>query len=140
MPDAPPLAGIVETALYVADLPVARHFYARLLGLDLLHEDERMCAFEAGARSVLLLFPQGGATETVHLPDGSIPPHDARGRQHIAFAIGLEDMSRWEAHLLAHGIAIEGRARWPRGGRSLFFRDPDGHLLEVATPGLWTTY
>jgi catechol 2,3-dioxygenase-like lactoylglutathione lyase family enzyme len=35
------------------------------------------------------------------------------------------------------GIAIEGRTNWRRGGISIYFRDPDGHLLELATPGLW---
>jgi catechol 2,3-dioxygenase-like lactoylglutathione lyase family enzyme len=29
---------------------------------------------------------------------------------------------------------------WPRGGRSVYFRDPDGHSVELATPGLWETY
>jgi len=27
-----------------------------------------------------------------------------------------------------------------RGGHSIYFRDPDGHLLELATPGLWAIY
>jgi catechol 2,3-dioxygenase-like lactoylglutathione lyase family enzyme len=30
--------------------------------------------------------------------------------------------------------------RWPRGGESIYFRDPDGHLVELATPGLWDNY
>ena len=38
------------------------------------------------------------------------------------------------------GVAIEGATNWSRGGRSIYFRDPDGHLLELATPGLWTVY
>jgi len=28
----------------------------------------------------------------------------------------------------------------PRGGTSLYFRDPNGHMLELATPGLWSIY
>ncbi|MBU0724109.1 MAG: VOC family protein [Alphaproteobacteria bacterium] len=137
---APRLSGIIETALYVQSLDVARAFYETILGLEALHADERMCALDVAGRSVLLLFPIGGALEPVDLPDGSIPPHDASGHQHIAFAITADELPQWESHLQKHDIAIEGRAAWPRGGRSLFFRDPDGHLLEVATPGLWTTY
>ena len=38
------------------------------------------------------------------------------------------------------GIAIEGRTKWPRGGESIYFRDPDGHLIEPATLGLWPGY
>jgi catechol 2,3-dioxygenase-like lactoylglutathione lyase family enzyme len=34
-------------------------------------------------------------------------------------------------------VAIEGRVDWPRGAKSIYFRDPDGHLLELGTPGLW---
>ena len=42
--------------------------------------------------------------------------------------------------MAAQGIAIEGRTKWSRGGESVYFRDPDGHLLELATPGLWAIY
>jgi len=37
-------------------------------------------------------------------------------------------------------VAIEGRSHWPQGAESLYFRDPDGHLLEVVTPGIWPNY
>jgi len=30
--------------------------------------------------------------------------------------------------------------KWSRGGESLYFRDPDDHLVELATPGIWATY
>jgi catechol 2,3-dioxygenase-like lactoylglutathione lyase family enzyme len=74
------------------------------------------------------------------MPGGTIPPHDGRGPLHVAFAIAAEELPVWEARLLRHEIAIEGRTEWPRGGYSIYFRDPDGHLLEFATPGLWEIY
>jgi catechol 2,3-dioxygenase-like lactoylglutathione lyase family enzyme len=43
----------------------------------------------------------------------------------------------WRERLEAHGVAIESVARWPRGGRSIYFRDPAGNSLELATPDLW---
>jgi catechol 2,3-dioxygenase-like lactoylglutathione lyase family enzyme len=42
--------------------------------------------------------------------------------------------------LASGGVTIEARNNWERGGRSIYFRDPDGHLLELATPGLWSVY
>jgi catechol 2,3-dioxygenase-like lactoylglutathione lyase family enzyme len=42
--------------------------------------------------------------------------------------------------LAAQGVVVESRITWPRGGTSLYFRDPDGHSVEVATPGLWPNY
>jgi len=49
-------------------------------------------------------------------------------------------LSRWDSWLAENGIAIEERKEWERGGTSLYFRDPDRHLLEIATPGVWTIY
>ena len=95
---------------------------------------------EMGGRSVLLLFPRGGALQTVHMPGGTIPPHDGAGPLHVAFAIAKDELPEWEARLAASNIAIEGRTTWKRGGESIYFRDPDGHLLELATPGLWAIY
>ena len=37
-------------------------------------------------------------------------------------------------------IEIESRVTWPGGGTSLYFRDPEGHLLELLTPGVWQIY
>lgn len=89
---------------------------------------------------MLLLFRRGASLETTRMPGGTIPPHDGCGALHVAFAIAAEELPAWEARLLRHEIAIEGRTEWPRGGYSIYFRDPDGHLLELATPGLWEIY
>ena len=89
---------------------------------------------------MLLLFKRGATLETVHMPGGTIPPHDGHGPLHIAFAVAADELPRWEQTLGGHGVEIEGRTDWSRGGHSIYFRDPDGHLLELATPGLWATY
>jgi catechol 2,3-dioxygenase-like lactoylglutathione lyase family enzyme len=132
----PPIAGVLETAIYVADLTRSRRFYEDVLGLTPVFSDARLVAYGIGP-AVLLVFLRGSTTETVELPGGIIPPHDGAGRIHYALSIAASDLPRWAAQLAAHGIAEEGRTRWPRGGTSLYFRDPDGHLGEFATPGIW---
>ena len=135
----PKLDRVLETALYVEDVGRAAAFYADVLELPSLYADERLRAFAVGA-SVLLLFRRGASLDTMTLPGGTIPPHDGSGPLHVAFAIAADELAQWEERLRARGIAIEGRTAWPRGGRSIYFRDPDGHLLEFATPGLWRNY
>ena len=115
-------------------------FYEGVMGLTAMVADTRFCAYDVGGQSVLLLFLRGGSAAPVVLPGGVIPPHDGSGRLHIGFAIDRNELAKWEAHLAAHGVAIESTVDWPRGGRSLYFRDPDGHLLEVLTPGVWESY
>jgi len=137
---APKIAGVLETALYVEDLDRAAAFYEDVLGLKLINKDQRFAGYMAGPRSVLLLFKRGSTRETVHMPGGTIPPHDGQGTLHVAFAIPTDELDAWEQHLKSHDIAIEGRTDWPRGGKSIYFRDPDDHLLELATPGLWPNY
>jgi catechol 2,3-dioxygenase-like lactoylglutathione lyase family enzyme len=137
---APPLISVLETVLYVDNLERAAGFYANVMRLPVLHADARMRAFDVGGRGTLLLFPRGGTLKPVETPGGTIPPHDGAGPLHVAFQIAKAERPAWEAHLAAHGIAIESTTDWPRGGHSLYFRDPDGHLLELATPGLWKGY
>ncbi|RDB44876.1 glyoxalase [Halomonas sp. DQ26W] len=138
----PRLDGVLETALYVEDMDRARAFFEGVMGLEAFNADHRFTAYDAGAGSVLLLFGQGETLETVVLPNnmGTIPPHDGKGRLHLAFAISAEALPKWEAQLYDHGVIIEGRTHWPRGGESIYFRDPDGHLVELATPGVWPNY
>jgi len=136
----PGLKGVLETALYADDLECAARFYEDILGLTALANDARFRAYDVGGRSVLLVFQRGATLETVTMPGGTIPPHDGHGPLHVAFAIDAADLAAWEERLGRAGIAVEGRTAWPRGGRSLYIRDPDGHLLEFATPGLWAIY
>ena len=70
----------------------------------------------------------------------TIPPHDGDGTLHLCFAIPLAELDAWDRHLAVLGIPVESRVVQSLGGTSLYFRDPDGHSLEVAVPGLWATY
>jgi catechol 2,3-dioxygenase-like lactoylglutathione lyase family enzyme len=135
----PKLDRVLETALNVDDLDRAAAFYADVFELPSLYADERLSAFALGP-SVLLLFRRGASLETLTVPGGTIPPHDGSGPLHVAFAIAADELALWEARLRDRGVPIEGRTDWRRGGRSIYFRDPDGHLLELATPGLWRNY
>lgn len=136
----PKLSGVLETALYVDDLERARAFYEQVLELAPLTSDSRFLAFDVGGRGVLLLFLRGSTLKPVHLPGGTIPPHDGSGPLHMAFAIAADELPAWEKQLGEHNVAIESRTDWPRGGKSVYFRDPDNHLLELVTPGVWAIY
>lgn len=139
---APPaITGVIETALYVDDLSRAIPFYQGLFGFPILQQDHRFCAFDIAGRSILLLFLRGASLEPAPLSWGDmIPPHDGKGPLHFAFAIPRGSDGAWEIHLRNAGITIESTITWPRGGRSLYFRDPDGHAVELLTPGVWETY
>ncbi len=136
----PALLGVLETVLYVETFERACPFYEGVLGLKGIYRDQRLAAYDVGSRGVLLLFLRGHSLETVHLPGGTIPPHDGHGPVHIAFSIAADELAAWQERLRTENIAIEGRTTWPRGGTSIYFRDPDGHLVELATPGLWPGY
>ena len=133
----PPIQGLRETALYTDDMVRAADFFGRVLGLATLVATERLTAFDAGAGGVLLVFPRGGATADVSTEAGTIPGHDGSGRLHMAFRIAADAYEDWRTHLTREGVAIRAEMTWSRGGRSLYFDDPDGHVLELATPGLW---
>lgn len=139
-PHPPKLRGVKETALYVDNLPRAIAFYRDALGLPALVADHRLCALDVNGNHILLLFLRGASLTESPLPGGIIPPHDGVGPLHIGFATEANELEAWEQRLTRHGVKIESRMSWPLGGRSLYFRDPDGHLLELLTPGVWKTY
>ena len=87
-----------------------------------------------------MLFLRGATREPVRLSGGLIPPHDGSGHLHFAFAIPSGELPAWERRLGETGVAVESRVKWPLGGESIDFRDPDDHLVELATPGIWPNY
>jgi len=136
----PTVARILESALYVDDMERVVAFYRDVLGFAVLDAGTRLVAMDAGGSTVLLIFKSGATTQGAHTPGGWIPPHDGGGPVHLAFAVSDEELPAWEERLTGHAVTIESRVRWPRGGRSIYFRDPAGHSVELATPGTWSTY
>lgn len=136
----PKVRQILETAIYVEDVARAADFYDRVFGFNALMRNDRVVAYDAGAATVLLLFKRGATLNDLVLPGGSIPHHDGSGPAHFCFAIDVAQLGVWEDHLARQGVSIEARMHWDLGGDSLYFRDPDSHLIELGTPGIWRTF
>ena len=128
---------IAETVLYVDDLDRAVDFYMGLFGAPVLRRDEHLCALGIAAEQVLLLFVRGSSRQPSQVEGGLIPAHDGSGPLHVAFGIGKDELGSWQGRLEELGIPVESRVDWPGGAISVYFRDPDGHAVELATPGLW---
>ncbi|MGD8626963.1 MAG: VOC family protein [Anaerolineae bacterium] len=124
---------ILETALYVDDLDAAETFYTDVLGLaPLTRGGNRHLFFRCGDGVFLLFNPE----ETAR-PGARVPAHGAHGPGHVAFATTADEMPAWRRRLQEQGIEIEAEVQWPSGGQSLYFRDPAGNSLELATPQVW---
>ena len=127
------LAGIHHVTAICADLDRTTAFYRDVLGLALLREalndddpDARHFWFghrEGGLRVSFMEYP-GMAAGRVGV--GST--------HHFAFAVGSdEELEAWRDHLRSHDVQVTDV--FERGGlRSIYLRDPDGHVVEIATP------
>ena len=142
---APPLNGILESTLFVRDLGRARAFYQDVLGFTPFNTSEAGCGFEVAVGQLLLLVSEKTARLPSETAGGTVPPclkdpSEALGAGHVAFAADGTELDAWRSHLERQGVEVLSDISWERGGRSLYFRDPDGHLLEFASPGVWDVY
>jgi len=132
MNTAPPICRILETSLYTSDLSRAESFYQNVLGLELFaKETGRHVFFKCGDQMLLLFNPEKTALEM------EVAPHGSHGPGHVAFAVPLGEIDSWLGRLKRHQVDIEKDIIWPAGGRSIYFRDPAGNCLELASPLLW---
>ena len=133
------IQGLLECSLYARDLARTAKFYGSVVGLRELLNTPRLVAFDAGRQSVLLVFQEGATSADIDNARGVIPGHEGTGRLHFALAIKTDDLETWRARLSKAGVALTGEYHWPAGGVSLYCSDPDGAVVELATPGLWPT-
>ncbi len=124
---------ILETCLYVDDLDKAEHFYTNVLGLKLFERHPTRHLFLACGLRMLLLF----RPDASNAANSKLPPHGSQGAGHVAFAVPDRDIPAWETYLSEQGVDVERTIAWPQGGHSVYFRDPAGNSLEVASPRIW---
>ena len=129
--------GVLETSLYVDDLEAAEEFYGRVLMLELHSvQEQRHAFFRCGTGMLLLFNPLASAVSGSDEPQA--PTHGAEGPGHVAFAVEASSLDEWRQHLAACGVPIEQELTWPGGQVSIYFRDPAGNSLELASASLWT--
>ncbi len=127
------LGQLSEASIYANDLTAAEKFYRDVLGLEKISSlEDRGVAFRCGATVLLVFDPV-----RTRVPDTGVPAHGASGEGHIAFVIEDSELEPWRNRLAACSVPIEAEVEWPSGGRSLYFRDPAGNVVELAPPTLW---
>ncbi|EGP86868.1 uncharacterized protein MYCGRDRAFT_72972 [Zymoseptoria tritici IPO323] len=156
MPPPTAISHVLETCIYIKSMAAAQNFYTDLLGLKPDLATDRITVYPLGQTN-LLLFQLGQTSNDVvseEDPSQIIPKHgptedlmpafqsgEGKLRQHFCLAVpSREDAEKWEAYLRGEGVPITGRKEWPRGGYSVYFADPDGHVGEIASRGIWEHY
>ena len=127
----PILNKIKETAINVTDIERTKNFYHHLLGLEVITMNESLIFFRVGTDLLLCFDTDKTQNQT------SPPKHAARGIQHFAFECSAEDYERWKKVIKENDIEIEEEITWKSGKKSFYFRDPDGHSVEIIEPLMW---
>lgn len=132
------VGGVLETCLYAADLRAAEEFYTTVVGLEVhARAPDRHVFFRCGAGMLLVFDPARTATEQTHVGGRPVPTHGAHGAGHVAFAVAAAELDAWRERLRGLGVPTESEVEWPRGGVSLYLRDPAGNSVELASPAIW---
>lgn len=127
------VSGVIETSIYVDDMERSIAFYQDVMGLSCADDEagRRLTAMWAGPRQVLLICLRGGSVKPIEIRGGRIPAHDGRGPLHLAFGVPEESREDWRNRLASLDVDLTGEVDWSSGGWSLYFDDPDGHVIEL---------
>lgn len=127
---------VVETCIYSSDLASMKNFYAGILGLPVIQEEQDKLIFLKAGKSMLLIFdPLRTKTN-----NGSLPAHGTPtppSSIHFAMEIEKQEYHASKKLLIDNNIVIEKEVDWNSDAKSIYFRDPAGNLVELITPGGW---
>jgi catechol 2,3-dioxygenase-like lactoylglutathione lyase family enzyme len=120
--------GIDAITLFVEDLKTAKSFYEEVFGLPVVYEDENSTVFKFGETLINLL--RVSEAPSLVAPATVAPPEAGVRHQ---FTIGVEDVDQMCAELKSRGVELlNGPMDRPWGVRTASFRDPGGHIWEIA--------
>jgi catechol 2,3-dioxygenase-like lactoylglutathione lyase family enzyme len=120
---------VYAITLFVDDLPATKAFYENVFGVPTAFEDDDSTVFEFGNILVNLLRTEA-APELV--APAEVAGIDAGVRQQLT--IGVDDVDRVCQELVERGVQLlNGPIDRPWGVRTASFRDPAGHVWEIAT-------
>ena len=68
------VTAVLESGIYVDDVPRSAEFYRRVFGFQQLEGDDRFCALSVAGRQVFLIFKKGGSLHPMPMPGGMLPP------------------------------------------------------------------
>lgn len=123
---------IKETCLYVQDLTRTEAFYKGRLNLKVIGRAEGRHVFFKAGSSVLLCF-LAGATKN----ERKLPAHFGEGEMHLALEVPQKKYEKAKAWIQSNNIEIEHEQQWSENYKSFYFRDPDGHSIEIVPEGMW---
>jgi catechol 2,3-dioxygenase-like lactoylglutathione lyase family enzyme len=120
--------GIAAVTLFVDDLEAARTFYTEVFGLEVVFEDEDSAVFKFGDTLINLL----RETEAPSLVEpATVAPVGAGVR--FQFTLAVDDVDGMCEELTRRGVVLlNGPLDRPWGARTASFRDPGGHIWEIA--------
>jgi catechol 2,3-dioxygenase-like lactoylglutathione lyase family enzyme len=120
--------GIGAITLFVEDLEAARRFYREVFRLPVKFEDDDSTVFDFGNTIVNLLKTEA-APELIEPAAVASPEAGSR----LQLTIEVDDVDATCAELAARGVELlNGPVDRPWGVRTASFRDPGGHVWEIA--------
>ena len=121
-------SGIGAITLFVEELGAAKEFYGRAFGLPVMYEDENSAVFKF-ENTLINLLKTSAAVELIEPVAVASRESGARAQ----FTIEVEDVDAMCAELADRGVELlNGPINRPWGIRTASFRDPGGHIWEIA--------